>query len=98
MTLEHARVLFQLAHPWLVADVVRVRVAHGDERRDRETGARAIHPRVVARDVPRLLEALHPLHHRGPRHADVVRDRLVARPPVRSRDPENFWGGGVALA
>src|SRR5207245_3199890 len=56
VALQHSRMLFQLAHPGLIPDVVGIRVAHRHKRRDRETGARAIHPRVVARDVARFLE------------------------------------------
>src|SRR5947207_2820330 len=91
MTLEHARVLLQVAHPWFIADVVGVRVAHGDEGRDRETGPPAIHPRVVPGDVTRLLEPLHALHHRGPRQADLVSDCLVARAPIGAEDAQEGW-------
>src|SRR3989440_8238673 len=97
MTLEHARVLLQVAHPWFIADVVGVRIAHGDEGRDRETSPPAIHSRVVAGDVTRLLESLHPLHHRGPGQADLVSDRLVARAPVGAEDAQDLAVDGVQL-
>src|SRR5256885_2621591 len=97
MTLEHPRVLLQLAHAWLVADVIGVRVAHGDEGRDRETGARAVHAGVVTGDVTRLLEPLDALHHGGPRQADLIGDRLVARAPVGAEHAQDLAVDGVQL-
>src|SRR5205814_8720196 len=90
VTLQHAGMLFHLAHPWLIADVVGAGVAHRDECRDRESRLAAIDPRAVPADVARLFESLHPFHHGGSRQADFLRERLITPPPITREEPESL--------
>src|SRR5437588_2479191 len=90
VTLEHFRVLLHVPHPGLVADVVGVGVAHGDEGGDREAGLGTVHPRPIAGDVARLLQPLDALHHGRPRQSHFVRDRLIAGAPVGRELPQDL--------
>ncbi len=98
MALEHTGMFFHLAHARLVADVVTRAIAHRHERRHRQTDLRAVELHAIAADVSRLFEAFDALHDRGPRQADFIRDRLVARPAVLRENAKNPSVSGVELS
>ena len=88
---------FHLAHPWLVADVVARTVSDRHERRHRQADFGAVELHAIAADVSCLFESLDALHDGGPREADFISDRLVARAAILTENAQNPSVGGVEL-
>src|ERR1051325_9587249 len=95
MAFEDVGMVAELQDPRLGADVIRRGVAHRDERGDRPPDPAAVEARAVALDDPLLVEALDPLHDRGPGEPDFVSQALVGGTAVLGEEAEEGQAGGV---